>query len=237
MEASRTRYFGTFWVAWTLGAEYGARYNDDDLAHKIFWGLYGLGVVGMVAHASGGPVGANAGPFCGAAAAVAFLVALMKARVACSFASRFDASARKTATSATWHAAVYGAMGMLWVAAARSNRHRRLACWWLAVALEPLGDVIYSRLYGAEGLVPLSEKYLVSKFTNILVIVLSVNVTRAAAAADPTKFPVEDRGTLRLACAAAYVLFVNFKLLAVDVDAGVRLRDPFGFRASPRRVL
>ena len=107
----------------------------------------------------------------------------------------------------------------------------------LAVLLEPVGEVAYAWAAGGDGLVPVSERYLVHKFESILVMQLSVNIITAAAAVDPSRFPARQRTTLRVAALASYAHFVNFKLLGVDVDSGARLRDPFLFRQSPSRIL
>ena len=240
-------YFSAFWTAWTLSAEYAARYNDTDLVHKAFWAAYGACVVGMLMHTGGGVRGPNAGWFCGCNAAIALLVCAMHARVFASFVHRRlraaatgDAAARREATtvarSAAFHGAVYVAMAAAWATAARSER-ARVAAWTLAVLLEPVGEVAYAWAAGGDGLVPVSERYLVHKFESILVMQLSVNIITAAAAVDPSKFPARQRTTLRVAALSSYAHFVNFKLLGVDVDSGARLRDPFLFRQSPSRIL
>ena len=232
-------YFAAFWTAWTLGSEYGARYNDTDLLHKVFWAIYGMLIISMLMHTSGGIDGSNAPYFCLCNASISLLMFGMTARVSLAF-NRREAGCT-VAKSAAWHSCVYVLMALSWATAAYSGADRlrsaRVAAWTLAVLLEPVGDVLWNCCVGESGLVPLSEKYLVSKFTGILIMQLSVNITAAAASCDPAFYPAHQRPALRIAALSCYVHFVNFKLLSVDVDSGSRLRDPFQFKQSPARIL
>jgi len=75
-------YFFAWWSAWVLGSEYASRYNNVDFTHKIFWTMYGMGVVGMLMHTGGGVDGPNAYGFCCSIAGVNVFVGTMTLRVA-----------------------------------------------------------------------------------------------------------------------------------------------------------
>ena len=69
-------YFLAFWNAWKVGGNYGLKYNNVDLTHKLFWTGYGLCVVGMLQHTAGGVNGSNAQGFAVSSAMLHVLLGL-----------------------------------------------------------------------------------------------------------------------------------------------------------------
>ena len=69
-------YFLAFWNAWKVGGNYGLKYNNVDLTHKLFWTGYGLCVVGMLQHTAGGVNGSNAQGFAVSSAMLHVLIGL-----------------------------------------------------------------------------------------------------------------------------------------------------------------
>uniref|UniRef100_A0A7S3YVA2 Uncharacterized protein n=1 Tax=Lotharella globosa TaxID=91324 RepID=A0A7S3YVA2_9EUKA len=57
------RYYGIMISLWLSTCEYSSRFDNDDVAHKIFWSLYGIGILGMLMHVRGDEWSSNSSVF------------------------------------------------------------------------------------------------------------------------------------------------------------------------------
>ena len=198
-------YFFSWWMAWIIGSEYAARYNNVDFTHKIFWMMYGVGVVGMLMHTSGGISGPNGSMFCASTAFVCACVACMTLRLAL--------YVERARFSGLWHGGFLVLAVLAWLAAAAtppSSSVRRF--WWtVACLVEPLSSGCFL-LFFQEHHVPIAQAYQVNKFTTICVLALGAFVASATGGVDPSSWPPLDRSSVRCACGLGFMLFINLKV-------------------------
>jgi hypothetical protein len=199
-------YFWAWWGAWVLGSEYASRYNNVDFTHKIFWTVYGMGVVGMLMHTGGGVDGPNAHGFCMSIAGVNFFVGAMTLRVAL--------NVPEAKMSGLWHGFWMLTMAALWALAA-VHVEGRWVWWTLAVLVEPLSSATFLLRF-QEHLVPITKQYSINKFATICVLALGAFVAAAVGGVDPSSYNDQQRPAVRNACFLGFVLFMNLKFLVVD---------------------
>jgi len=51
--------FGIYLSLWLSTVDYSSRFDNDDVPHKAFWSLYGIGALGMMIHGTGGSQSPN----------------------------------------------------------------------------------------------------------------------------------------------------------------------------------
>jgi len=55
--------FGVIFSLWMITTDFSARFDNDDIPFKIFWGIWGIGSLSMMIHSTGGPGSRNAPTF------------------------------------------------------------------------------------------------------------------------------------------------------------------------------
>jgi len=70
------QYFGIVLSLWLSTAGYSSRFDNDDVVHKTFWSLYGVGVLGILMHSTGDLTSTNSNFFALFLSLIYFLLTL-----------------------------------------------------------------------------------------------------------------------------------------------------------------
>mmetsp|Transcript_11820 Transcript_11820/g.16511 ORF Transcript_11820/g.16511 Transcript_11820/m.16511 type:complete len:604 (+) Transcript_11820:185-1996(+) len=220
------QYYGIVLSLWLASAEYSSRFDNDDVTHKIFWSLYGVGLLGIMMHVEDGPqVPMNSVVFMIFLGWTYFLLALSWFRCAWSL------------PRCRFHCTTYGCVMVLHMIVALAAAKTRAYPWirgamfyYLALAYH-LGAciLITSQIIGARVLypnlsfaearkildLPLHIQFHIDRFSTLMLMVLG-QVAKAVVWR-PSQIFGDSEG-LYVACGFAFVLLVCMKIFLFDCD-------------------
>mmetsp|Transcript_31918 Transcript_31918/g.77785 ORF Transcript_31918/g.77785 Transcript_31918/m.77785 type:complete len:494 (-) Transcript_31918:268-1749(-) len=216
------QYFGVIVSLWLSTTDYSSRFDNDDLAHKLFWAMYGIGVLGILMHTTGGCMSTNAAYFSLCIGAVYGLLACHYFRNAIALPRcRFF-----TSVLGFFHLSCT-MLGMLGYA----FRSARPVTFWILALAYPLSlaiIVIATNLVAVfffKGIsfieakrkldLPLHIEFHIARFSTFAMMVLG---QLALAIALHPEQGFESRMGLYSAVCVAFFLLVSMKLFIFDVD-------------------
>uniref|UniRef100_A0A7S2XI00 Uncharacterized protein n=1 Tax=Lotharella oceanica TaxID=641309 RepID=A0A7S2XI00_9EUKA len=218
--------FGCLLSIWLLTVDFASRFDNDDVAFKLFWALYGLAALGMMMHSTGGPTSRNAPWFTLSLAVLYGLLALQYFRHAFYLARcRFFCQIRGILTMGL---CLLGMMGF--GLSYEAWQDREIIITILALAYPAMiillffaklaGRVIIYRDLPIEEAnrildVPQNVPYLVSRYLSFHMLVLG-QVTLAIALNPDVGY--DDSQGLYSAITLGFILLVSLKLFLFDVS-------------------
>jgi len=208
-----------------FGPEYSSRFDNDDVSHKIFWSLYGVGILGLLMHVEGDPGSSNAPVF---ALCFAWQYMLLAGHwFRCAIAIK----------RARFHCGLIGvimAIHMsisLWAGSIQENNHTRNLLFWILAfgyPLELLSSVLVQAIaarcwYPREAflqsrkklMIPLNNQFHIDRFSTLMLMVLA-QVAKAVVWR-PRQIFGNPRG-LYEGCGCAFVVLVCLKVFSFDCD-------------------
>ncbi|GAB5358451.1 hypothetical protein AAMO2058_000458700 [Amorphochlora amoebiformis] len=214
--------FGTIVSLWLSTADYSSRFDNDDLSHKLFWGLYGIGVLGMLMHCTGPPAGPNGPNFSLCISGVYLLLVLHYIRVVV-----YLPRCRIFVTTLLLCHLVCSAVAF---AAAYTDEYREHLFWvlalsypWTVLILLTLTGITSRLLYPNLDAflarkridIPLHIEFHIGRFSSFIMMVLG---QLAIAIAVHPEQGFQSKSGLYASAVVAFFLLVTMKLFLFDVD-------------------
>eukprot|EP00466_Bigelowiella_natans_P004761 jgi/Bigna1/74095/fgenesh1_pg.27_\ len=213
--------FGIIVSLWLCTADYSSRFDNDDLSHKIFWGVYGMGTLGMMMHTTGGYESENASYFSLCLAGIYLLLALHYFRNAvalprCTFFCSLLGSILLTYASIAFYGYYSNAdrFYMFWILACGYPLYlaATVTVRWIVANLWYHGNTrdIAHRLD-----LPLHIEFHINRFSSFAMMLMS-QIALAVAVHPEQGF--DDKNGLYMAACVAFFLLIAVKLFLFDVD-------------------